>query len=151
MRGDENFYGGDVIGKQVTDHHPERHQAQVAARVAAARSLGWPQVDLSDFEVIGNNWRPIFVDKATGVQYRPIAHDPLRQENVAAENVASFLLDAAGQLIFLRVRGTSDAPVRQSVGGRIYSGRLERRDGKYQVVDEATGSTTELGHGAFAA
>jgi hypothetical protein len=140
---------GDVWGMQITDHHPERHRAEVAARIEAARSLGWPEVDLSDFEVIGSSWRPIFVSKADGSQFRVIDFDPLLQEDPRAINVAAFLLDGAGEIVFLKHRGATTTPVRESVGGRLYSGKLERLDGKYQVVDSKTGATTELGHGAF--
>lgn len=145
----ERFYDG-VIGMEVTDHNPERYQAEVAARVEAARRLGWPQAELSDFEVIGSSWKPVFVSKADGTQYGVVSHDPLLQANPPAQEVACFLLDGAGQLVFLKHRGAAAAPVSQTIPGRLYSGRLERRDGRYEVVDVRSGAATELGHGAFA-
>lgn len=137
------YYPG-VIGMEVTDRAPEQAAAKLSQRVEAA-SHYWPRVELSEFEVVGNHWRPVLIRRSDGVQFRVVDHDPFMQEDPSAAGIVCWLVDAGGQLLFLRYRDAPDAPVSRSIPGRIYSGRLQQTaGGQLEVVDQRTGAKTKL-------
>jgi hypothetical protein len=143
---------GGVIGawgEEITDRDAARHEAEVAQRVEAA-SHYWPRAELDEFELIGNSWRPVFVRRSDGVEFRLLNFDPFLQQNPAASGVECWLQDAGGQLLFLRRRGALDVPVAQTVPGRFYAGRVEQTaGGQFEVVDVESGAKTKLASGAL--
>jgi hypothetical protein len=121
----EHAYDSVAWGRQLDKRDPDwlgdvdSHARAWPRRLAQAR-MYYKELDLQDFDVrqTGPD-RFSLVDKATGLEYRPVGYDPLQNPNPTRDNIHGFLIDGADMLIFLKPRGAPDAPVEEVFMGTV--------------------------------
>ena len=106
------IYGDGSYGRVVEDPFPpgtlaylQPHEYPDAERLERIRSI-IPESALSDYDVTEPaQGRPVFTDRATGLQYLRDDSDPLLAPNPRNTGITTFCVDAGGRLHYLRPRG----------------------------------------------
>ena len=131
--------GSAPRGRKLESNEPEQgHVGTWGTNRAATEHLlerareYFQEASLEDFD---HPRERLFVDRATGVEYLVVGSDPLAAASPRATQVACFLVDEYGEVVYLRKRGDFGEPADVVRVGTMSSvGRVELDDDGVVVI-----------------